>query len=92
VNLKITDVNRAYLASGELTVQPMGRGIAWLDTGTYESLLSSSVFVQTLESGRLEGRVHRGDRVQPGVHRCGAATAIADQAGKTIMEIICVAC
>src|SRR3954451_13377934 len=47
--LEITDVNRAYLAKGELTVQPMGRGIAWLDTGTYESLLSSSVFVQTLE-------------------------------------------
>jgi glucose-1-phosphate thymidylyltransferase len=47
--LEITDVNRAYMAKGELTVQPMGRGIAWLDTGTYESLLSSSVFVQTLE-------------------------------------------
>src|SRR5882672_6783519 len=47
--LEITDVNRAYLAKGQLTVQPMGRGIAWLDTGTYDSLLSSSVFVQTLE-------------------------------------------
>jgi len=47
--LEITDVNRAYLANGTLTVQPMGRGIAWLDTGTYESLLSSSQFVQTLE-------------------------------------------
>ncbi len=47
--LEITDVNRAYLAQGKLTVQPMGRGIAWLDTGTYDSLLSSSQFVQTLE-------------------------------------------
>lgn len=47
--LEITDVNRAYLVNGTLTVQPMGRGIAWLDTGTYESLLSSSQFVQTLE-------------------------------------------
>src|ERR1043165_6376801 len=47
--LEITDVNRAYLAEGKLTVQGMGRGIAWLDTGTYESLLSSSQFVQTLE-------------------------------------------
>ena len=46
---EITDVNRAYLARGELTVQPMGRGIAWLDTGTYDSLLSSSHFVQVLE-------------------------------------------
>ncbi|MEA2710991.1 MAG: glucose-phosphate thymidylyltransferase [Phycisphaerales bacterium] len=48
--LEITDLNRAYLAKGELTVQPMGRGIAWLDTGTYDSLLSSSQFVQTLEA------------------------------------------
>src|SRR3954454_17238969 len=47
--LDIPDVNRAYLSKGALTVQPTGRGIAWLDTGTYESLLSSSVFVQTLE-------------------------------------------
>src|SRR5215218_3809539 len=45
--LEITDLNRAYLGKGELTVQPMGRGIAWLDTGTYDSLLSSSQFVQT---------------------------------------------
>lgn len=47
--LEITDVNKTYLAQGKLTVQPMGRGIAWLDTGTYDSLLSSSQFVQTLE-------------------------------------------
>src|SRR5215216_6249561 len=46
---EITDVNRAYLARGQLQVQCMGRGIAWLDTGTYDSLLSSSQFVQTLE-------------------------------------------
>jgi glucose-1-phosphate thymidylyltransferase len=46
---EITDVNRAYLERGHLQVQCMGRGIAWLDTGTYDSLLSSSVFVQTLE-------------------------------------------
>jgi glucose-1-phosphate thymidylyltransferase len=47
--LEITDVNRAYLANGSLHIQPMGRGVAWLDTGTYDSLLSSSLFVQTLE-------------------------------------------
>jgi glucose-1-phosphate thymidylyltransferase len=47
--LEITDVNRAYLSQGKLKVQPMGRGIAWLDTGTYDALLSSSQFVQTLE-------------------------------------------
>ena len=47
--LEITDVNRAYLARNDLHIVPMGRGIAWLDTGTYDSLLSSSQFVQTLE-------------------------------------------
>jgi glucose-1-phosphate thymidylyltransferase len=46
---EITDVNKAYLQRGSLVVQCMGRGIAWLDTGTYDSLLSSSIFVQTLE-------------------------------------------
>jgi glucose-1-phosphate thymidylyltransferase len=46
---EITDVNREYLRRGQLHAVPMGRGIAWLDTGTYDSLLSSSVFVQTLE-------------------------------------------
>jgi glucose-1-phosphate thymidylyltransferase len=46
---EITDVNRMYLQRGQLLVRCMGRGIAWLDTGTYDSLLSSSVFVQTLE-------------------------------------------
>jgi glucose-1-phosphate thymidylyltransferase len=46
---EITDVNKAYLAREQLTVQCMSRGIAWLDTGTYDSLLSSSAFVQTLE-------------------------------------------
>jgi glucose-1-phosphate thymidylyltransferase len=46
---EITDVNREYLRRGQLEVACMGRGIAWLDTGTYDSLLSSSQFVQTLE-------------------------------------------
>ncbi len=46
---EITDVNRVYLDRQQLQVQCMGRGIAWLDTGTYDSLLSSSQFVQTLE-------------------------------------------
>ena len=47
--LEITDLNLRYLERGELNVEPLGRGIAWLDTGTYDSLLSSSLFVQTLE-------------------------------------------
>jgi glucose-1-phosphate thymidylyltransferase len=47
--LEITDLNRAYLRMGELSVQVMSRGIAWLDTGTHDSLLEASSFVQTIE-------------------------------------------
>lgn len=47
--LEITDVNRHYLAQGLLDVQVMGRGMAWLDTGTHESLLEASLFIQTIE-------------------------------------------
>lgn len=47
--LEITDVNRAYLEAGTLNVEIMGRGYAWLDTGTHESLLQASHFVQTVE-------------------------------------------
>ena len=47
--LEITDLNRLYLERGALAVQVMGRGHAWLDTGTHESLLEAGMFIQTLE-------------------------------------------
>ena len=47
--LEITDVNRAYLEAGTLKVELMGRGMAWLDTGTHESLLDASQFIATIE-------------------------------------------
>ncbi|MHB1246810.1 MAG: glucose-1-phosphate thymidylyltransferase RfbA [Sulfuriferula sp.] len=47
--LEITDINRQYLEMGQLQVEVMGRGHAWLDTGTHESLLEASLFIQTIE-------------------------------------------
>lgn len=47
--LEITDINNTYLARGDLYVQPLGRGMAWLDTGTHSSLVEASHFVQILE-------------------------------------------
>jgi glucose-1-phosphate thymidylyltransferase len=47
--LEITDVNRTYLERGELNVTVMGRGHAWLDTGSHESLIEASIFISTIE-------------------------------------------
>ncbi|MGX7030428.1 glucose-1-phosphate thymidylyltransferase RfbA [Vagococcus zengguangii] len=47
--LEITDVNKKYLELGELNVELMGRGFTWLDTGTHESLLEASTFIETIE-------------------------------------------
>src|SRR5215469_8607180 len=47
--LEITDVNRAYLSRGQLEVLVMGRGMAWLDTGTHESLMEASLYIQAIE-------------------------------------------
>lgn len=48
--LEITDVNRAYLQRGTLRVELLGRGIAWLDTGTHESLLQAAMFIEAIET------------------------------------------
>ncbi len=48
--LEITDLNKRYLQSGQLHLEQLGRGIAWLDTGTHESLMQASQFIETIES------------------------------------------
>jgi glucose-1-phosphate thymidylyltransferase len=48
--LEITDLNRAYLERGELQVEVMGRGYAWLDTGTHESLIAAATFIEAMET------------------------------------------
>ena len=48
--LEITDVNRVYLERGDLNVEQMGRGFAWLDTGTHDSLIQAGEFVRTVEA------------------------------------------
>jgi glucose-1-phosphate thymidylyltransferase len=48
--LEITDLNKEYLARGELQVQVMGRGYAWLDTGTHESLIAAATFIEAIET------------------------------------------
>ena len=48
--IEITDVNRHYLEAGKLTINPLGRGYAWFDTGTHESMLQASEFVRTIQA------------------------------------------
>src|SRR5918995_5949285 len=81
---EITDVNRTYLERGQLQVQCMGRGVAWLDTGTYDSLLSSSQFVQTLEE-RQGVKVACIEEIAyaKGVIDAAQLKRLAEQAGKS---------
>jgi glucose-1-phosphate thymidylyltransferase len=82
--LEITDVNLAYLAWGELHVETLGRGMAWLDTGTHESLLQASTFIQAIEQRQgLKVACPEEVAFNMGYIDRAAVLAIADSMGKS---------
>jgi len=82
--LEITDLNRLYLERGELEVVALGRGVAWLDTGTHDSLLEASQFIQTLEK-RQGLKVACPEEIawRQGWIDDAAITALADSLGRS---------
>jgi glucose-1-phosphate thymidylyltransferase len=92
--LEITDVNRTYMERDALHVEVLGRGIAWLDTGTYESLLQASLFVQSIEERQgmmlacLEEIAWRQGYIEAEQVRSIAATMMNTQYGQYLLRIV----
>jgi glucose-1-phosphate thymidylyltransferase len=82
--LEITDLNRAYLERGLLHVEPMGRGFAWLDTGTPDSLIEAAEFVRTMEK-RQGFKIACPEEVayRMGYIGGGELAALADKVGRS---------
>ncbi len=82
--LEITDLNGIYMANGDLHVEVLGRGMAWLDTGTHDSLLEASVFIQTIEKRQgLKVACPEEIAFRMGWMDEAAVIRIADQYGKS---------
>ncbi|MDP9051866.1 MAG: glucose-1-phosphate thymidylyltransferase RfbA [Acidobacteriota bacterium] len=92
--LEITDVNRWYLERGQLTTELMGRGMAWLDTGTHDSLLEASMFIQTIEKRQglkvacLEEIAYRQGYIDEAQLRALAARMAKSSYGEYLKRII----
>jgi glucose-1-phosphate thymidylyltransferase len=93
--LEITDVNREYLRRGELQVQLLGRGFAWLDTGTPESLLEACTFIETIEKRQglkvacLEEVAYRMGYIDGDQMRALAEPLQKNGYGKYLLQILC---
>lgn len=92
--LEITDVNKAYLEAGKLDLQIMGRGMAWLDTGTHESLLEASNFIATIEHRQglkvacLEEIAFRKGYIDAAQVEKLAAPMLKNQYGQYLLDIV----
>ena len=91
--LEITDVNKRYLDAGRLNVERLGRGIAWLDTGTHQSLLEASNFIQTVEQrqgllvGSIEEVAFRMGFIDADALRTLAAALAKSEYGQYLLEL-----
>ena len=92
--LEITTVNQEFLKDGELKVQVFGRGFAWLDTGTHDSLAEASIFVETIEKRQglkiacLESIAYRNGWISEQKMRDLAAPMIKNQYGQYLLKVI----
>jgi glucose-1-phosphate thymidylyltransferase len=92
--LEITDVNRAYLRMGALRVKKLGRGIAWLDTGTHETLLQAATFIETIEQRQglkvacIEEIAYRMGYIEAGHLEKLAAPLVKNGYGQYLMDIL----
>ena len=92
--LEITTVNQEFLKDGELKVQTLGRGFAWLDTGTHDSLSEASTFIEVIEKRQglkvacLEGIAYRKGWITAERMRELAQPMIKNQFGQYLLQVI----
>ena len=92
--LEITSVNQCFLQSGELKVQPLQRGFAWLDTGTHDSLAEASIFVEVIEKRQglkiacLEGIAYRNGWITADKLRALAEPMLRNQYGQYLLKLL----